>query len=154
TASGVYEAEFPAEDVGAYFVNVVGEWKDKDGNKMVESVRGGVVIPYSPEFAELESNTTLLERIRETTGRKTFGDDADLWTRVARTSEVFRPLPFSRRGMQPIWMWLVGLAGVLLFFDVAVRRISIDPAKVRAAAVDWWARLRGAEAADTPAYLE
>src|SRR5262249_58086745 len=82
---------------------------------------------------------------------KTFADDPDFLTSVARSGEVFRPLPFSHRGIQPIWPWLVALAGVVLFFDVAVRRISIDPANVSAAAVALWARLRGPESVAMPA---
>ena len=32
---------------------------------MTDSVRAGVTIPYSPEFAEMESNPDLLEKMRD-----------------------------------------------------------------------------------------
>ena len=34
-----------------------------DVEEGVDSVRGGVTLPYSPEFAEQESNTPLLEKL-------------------------------------------------------------------------------------------
>jgi hypothetical protein len=47
------------------------------------------------------------------------------------------------RNLQPIWYWLVFFTGVGLFFDVAVRRIAVQPAEAAAAAVRVWERLRG-----------
>lgn len=154
TNSGVYEAECAAEDVGAYFINVVGKWKTADGRELAESIRGGVVIPYSPEFAELESHGALLEKLREITGGKSYDDESGVLASVARTGEVFRPLPASHQGMQPIWPALLVIAGVLLFFDVAVRRIAIDPLKVAAGAEALWSRLRGRAVVEIPQYLE
>ncbi len=47
------------------------------------------------------------------------------------------------------------LTGVGLFFDIAVRRIAIDPAKLAAAAQEGWAQLRGlATAGRTPQFLD
>jgi hypothetical protein len=71
-SAGQYEAEFKAEEAGSYFLNglaklLVAE-KDKDGKevmveKTVDGVRSGVTIPYSPEFADLESNTGLMKKL-------------------------------------------------------------------------------------------
>ena len=36
--------------------------KESEVEEGVDSVRAGVTLPYSPEFADLESNTALLER--------------------------------------------------------------------------------------------
>src|SRR5207249_775404 len=52
--AGVFEADFPAEEVGAHFIYIEAKWK-KDGKEMSDNVRAGVTIPYSPEFAEMES---------------------------------------------------------------------------------------------------
>jgi len=140
TSSGVYEAEFDAENVGAYFINVRAEWDDK-GKKLSDSIRGGVTVPYSPEFAELQSNPALLERLREpTAGKKFSDDDAEL---ARRASEVFRPLQVATHSLQPFWYWLVVLAGVGVVVDVATRRITVDPHKVAVQARDFWQRLRG-----------
>jgi len=45
----------------------------------------------------------------------------------------------------PLWQWLILFAGLLLFLDVAARRIAIDATEVQAAATRIWARLRGLE---------
>lgn len=159
-SSGVYEAEFKAEEAGSYFVNAAAVRKlMKDGkpfDEVVDSVRAGATIPYSQEFADLESNTTLLENLRELTDGMSFGDsDADLRD-VARSGVLFRPGKLQFRSLQPIWFWLVFVTGLLLFFDVAVRRIALDPARGLAAAERTWAYLRGRaeSAAATPEFLE
>src|SRR4029077_16001010 len=61
--SGIYEAEFKADEAGSYFVNARAERKVKKlvngkevETKELDSVRAGVTIPYSPEFADMESN--------------------------------------------------------------------------------------------------
>src|SRR5262249_52639881 len=68
--SGVYEAEFKAEEAGSYFITAaamgVQVQKDAAGNVkldaqgrpierevMLDSTRAGVTVPYSPEFADL-----------------------------------------------------------------------------------------------------
>jgi hypothetical protein len=45
--------------------------------------------------------------------------------------------------LQSIWYWLLVLTGVGLFFDVAVRRIAVDPAVVALVVQEKWRRLRG-----------
>jgi uncharacterized membrane protein len=145
---GVYEADLKAEDVGAYFINVqaVRQVKGKDGKQVeevVDAVRTGVTIPYSPEFAEMESNPALLERLRDLTGGKSYPDDAEALARAAAGGDVFRPTTVRSRSLQSIWFWLVLLTGVGLFFDVAVRRISIDPLKLSRGAQEVWAHLLG-----------
>jgi uncharacterized membrane protein len=162
--SGVYEAEFKAEDAGSYFLNAQAVRKVKrikDGKEVEveeghDSIRSGVTIPYSPEFADLESNPALLEKLRALTGGRAFADDDAALDEAARSGQVFRPgLPRSR-SLQPVWYWLVLLAGFVLFLDVAVRRIAVDPREMSAAARHVWDRLRGrpVEAAATPEFLE
>jgi hypothetical protein len=51
-------------------------------------------------------------------------------------------------------MWLVVLTGIGLFFDVAARRLTIDPHKLTAAAQEAWARLQGQEVAKRSEFLE
>jgi uncharacterized membrane protein len=154
-APGQYEAEFKAEEAGSYFVNAQAirkvPAKDKIGKvkdvieEGVDSVRAGVTIPYSPEFADLESNTALLDRLRSMTDGKTYPDSGDDLHDIARagSSNVFRATSPRFFPLQPIWYWLLVAAGVVLFCDVAVRRIALDPLAVSAAAGRWWDRLRG-----------
>jgi hypothetical protein len=55
-----------------------------------------------------------------------------------------------------MWYWLVLLAGIGLFFDVAARRIAIEPAEASAAATRLWEKLRGRadSAAGSPQFME
>jgi uncharacterized membrane protein len=153
--SGVYEAEFNAEETGSYFINVQAKWKDEEGKVVTESVRAGVTLPYSPEFAEMESNIALLDRLREITGGKTIPEEEAALSLVARSGDIFRALPRSAHSLQSIWPWLVVLAGICLFFDVAVRRITVDPRKLASVAQETWERLRGrAPAEKIPEFLE
>jgi uncharacterized membrane protein len=149
--SGLYEAEFKADEAGSYFINAQARRSVKtvkDGKEVVseesDSVRAGVTVPYSPEFADMESNAPLLEKLRSATGGSTFGDDDAELARAAASGEVFRRTGLApSRTSQPIWYWLLLLCGVLLFFDVAVRRIAIDATEVVTVAERTWERLRG-----------
>ena len=166
--SGQYEAEFKADEAGSYFVaaqptRIVkkkvlenGKEVEKEVKEAFDSVRGGVTIPYSPEFADMESNVALLEKLRDLTGGITIDEDADSLKAAARGGVVFRETPASSRSLQPIWFWLVALTGVLLFFDVAVRRIAVEPSDWVAPAVRVWQRLRGQAVAApaTPQFLD
>ncbi len=165
--SGLYQAEFKAEESGSYFINVQAKRTGNNGKVELDSVRSGVTIPYSPEFADMESNTALLERLRAMTGGQTFAEDtlakaaatndstADE-AMAALSRDVFRAGLPQFKSLQPVWYWLVFLTGVLLFFDVAVRRIAIQPAQVAAAGQRVWERLRGraVEAPQTPQFIE
>ena len=110
---------------------------------MTDTVRAGVSIPYSPEFAEMESNPALLEKIGEMTGGKKYEDNAKALEEAAAASEVFRPVPQSHASLQTLWPWMVFLAGLCLLFDVATRRIAIQPELLWTKSVALWQRLRG-----------
>src|SRR5262249_48909743 len=137
-SSGAYEAEFKAEEAGSYFVTAQAvrrmPMKDKDGNIIKDKegkpafneegfarVRGGVTIPYSPEFSDLETNTTLLERLRTTTEGEAFADNDKVLAEAASAKAAFRPGLPRFRSLQAVWFWLLALTAMLLFFDVAVR---------------------------------
>lgn len=170
--SGVYEAEFKAEESGSYFINAQPTRKTKvvkkvlkDGKEVeteveveegIDSVRYGVTIPYSPEFADMESNTALLEKLREMTGGVTIADDADALADAARSGEVFRAGLPRIKSLQPIWFWLVMATAILLFFDVAVRRIAVEPLVVVTYAQRLWGRIRGKAvvAEQTPQFID
>jgi hypothetical protein len=133
--------------------------KDKAGKEVeedeVDSVRSGVTIPYSPEFADTETNTALLENLRATTGGKTYADDDDALRQAVRAGDVFRPAPAQSQSPHPVWHWLVLAAAILLFFDVAVRRIAVEPAEVAEKLAKFWGRLRGQAAAPAaPQFLD
>ncbi len=152
TNSGRYEAEIAAEESGSYFVNAEAvravKIKNKDGKEVdaeegVDGVRAGVTLPYSPEFSEQETNAPLLEKLAEITGGKSYADDEAALTKAAADGDLFRPAGVVDKSKQPVWQWLLFLAGVLLFFDVAVRRLSVDVHKAGDFAWRTWARVRG-----------
>jgi len=172
TNSGSYEAEFKAEEAGSYFINaqatrLVKKTKDgksvldKDGKEIFvedgfDSVRAGVTIPYSQEFAVMESNTQLLEALCRETNGTTYMDNSTDLAEAASSREVFRRGLEPFRSSQSIWQWLLFLACIVLFVDVAARRIAIEPSWVASKARRTWDHLRGrtVEVAHVPQFLE
>lgn len=173
--SGFYEAEFDATEAGAYFLNVQAEaeeldangnqimvpLKDKNGNqvtgpdgnpvmvakKRVFGARAGVTVPYSPEFIDLESNTALMKKLAEMTGGEYFDEPTDP-AELVRAHNFYRPPPpdvKTDRPSLPFWFWLAFAAGMLLFLDVGVRRISLEFKEVRHGAKKLWAKVRRGE---------
>jgi hypothetical protein len=138
TGAGRFEGSFPATEAGAYFVNVrvMRDGKDIDGRRV------GVTVPYSPEFADLEPNPSLLRHLAELTGGNVYAEDDAELAKVARAGTVFRLAPSTTKSLLPFWASLILVAGVLLVLDVAVRRIALDPAVVWTASRDRWRRLR------------
>lgn len=124
TAPGRYEAQFPIRDVGAYLVTVT-----QRGKTDSPSQTAGVLVPYPPEYKDLKPNEFLLHRIADMTGGKM--DPAP--------ESIFGGKREAARFPQDAWTLLVLLAALLWPADVAVRRLAIEMAQVRAAA---W-RVRG-----------
>jgi hypothetical protein len=115
---------------------------EAEAERVVDSRRAGVTISYSPEFADLETNTALLKDLARITGGKVYGEDPKSFANVSASGELYRPAPEGARALLPLWYWLVFVAAVGLLFDVGVRRISLEPADVRQAAARTWARVR------------
>jgi uncharacterized membrane protein len=161
--SGVYEASFKANDAGSYFINAraLRTVKTVENGRGVthqesDSVRAGVTVPYSPEFADMESNAPLMEKLAQITGGELIPDsDKDLDAAAGRATVYRRQgLPGSRN-LQPIWYWLLVLAGIGLLFDVGVRRIALDTHEIAGRVERVWQKLRGRPAAPAaPAFLE
>jgi uncharacterized membrane protein len=165
TNSGTYEGEIKADAAGAYFITAQATRKakilNKDGKEEwidegFDSVRAGVTIPYSQEFAVMESNQPLLERIREITDGKSYADADDALIKAAESGDVFRKGIAPSDVFQPLWHWLLLLSGVVLFCDVAVRRIALEPERVLGPVRRWWDRQRGREMAreQAPQFLD
>ncbi|MGF1582704.1 MAG: VWA domain-containing protein [Gemmataceae bacterium] len=142
---GVYEAIIDAEDKGSYFFRVRGQWKGKDKNgKLVtkrDSVRAGVTVPYSPEFAEMVSNAALLKELAAKTGGKIYENEYEL-LEVANSGVVFRKTSFLSQSIQPLWQWLVFLAAIFFVLDIGVRRISLDVQRGMLFVRNTWFRIR------------
>jgi hypothetical protein len=144
TAPGRYVGNFPADQAGSYFINVVPE----PGSAPLTT---GLTVPYSEEFRVRESNQALMQTL------------ASLEPRGGQTGQVLPPLESTpsdplidanvfrgglalARSIRDAWPWFV-LTGCCLFLgDVFVRRVAIN--------FDWVGstlrRLRGAEVKAEP----
>ncbi len=117
TDLGRYEAEFDLDSEGSYLVNLFNEDDEGDSGTLTAALS----VPYSPEYANDRSNVRLLKMIAETTGGR-FGPDASTFF---DHSLVAHAKPF------PLWPWLLGIAIVLFWFDVFVRRVLLDMGDIR-----------------------
>jgi hypothetical protein len=122
-----------------------------EAERVVDSRRAGVTISYSPEFADLETNTALLKTLARITGGNVYSEEPKELSTLAASGEVYRPAPEGQRALLPLWYWLVFAAAAGLLVDVGVRRISLEPHEVRQAAERTWARMRKKQQAKTSA---
>ena len=113
TGPGRYEGWFDAPQIGTYLVNVV-EKKSKGPDAATVI---GLSTPYSPEYRNTTSNRYLMTQLAQSGMGRT--DPAP--------PEIFggdRPSVFTANDMVPSLMLLSML---LLPFDIAIRRLAIDP---------------------------
>jgi Ca-activated chloride channel homolog len=119
TGPGHYEAWFDAPQIGTYLVNVL--QKKSKGPDAATVV--GLSTPYSPEYKSTQPNRFLMTQLTQ----------AGMGRPDPTPSTVFggdRPGEFAPTDMVPA---LVLCAMLLLPFDIAVRRLAIDPDDVRRA---------------------
>ena len=110
-----------------------------------------MTISYSPEFADLETNTALLKTLARITGGEVYSEDAKALKELSASGDLYRAAPEGTRALLPLWYWLVLIVGVGLLIDVGVRRISLEPSEVRQAATKTWAKMRKQEEAKSAA---
>jgi uncharacterized membrane protein len=116
-SSGRYEAKFPANRRGTYAVALS---YDADGSPATFVT--GLSVPYSPEYARLETDHERLRRLTEASGGK-YHDEPE-------TADFFtRDFPLTRN-VEDFWRSLLILAVVLFFIDVFIRRVVVDYRKV------------------------
>lgn len=119
---GRYEGEFDADVSGSYVLSV--SYMGEDGQRKI--LPTGVSIPYSPEYRELRANDALLSAIKDQANGRILN-----WDNTSAASVFDRSglqLAESRRG---IWEELLRWMLVFFLLDVAVRRIALDPARMR-----------------------
>ena len=104
--AGRYEAEFPAEEAGSYFVRPCRRSAGRPGGRTAAGAAS--TVPYSPEFADLESNTPLLERLADATGGQVYDETTPSWRRAAPAGDGLPGLPHDRAGVAAVLV----LAGV------------------------------------------
>ena len=112
TALERFEAEFPANEQGSYLIQIVEETSEGE----LRSTTAGLVVPYSPEYRELEASTDLLERLAAITGGKV----------INSPSESFGPGLPPAYGDVPLAWWLLMAVAILLPLDIALRRLNLS----------------------------
>jgi len=127
---GLYRGEFSAAEEGAYLINAAfagsltgaGESRSISGN-----IQAAVAVPYSREHRAVRDNLALLKSIADLTG--------------GRVLSMMDPNVidfFDREGLEVpesarrIWDLLAILAAAIFIFDVALRRIAIEPEAIAA----------------------
>ena len=111
TAPGKYELEFPTQDVGPYFLNIV----QKQGSEIVNTQVTGTVVSYQDEYLVHNANESLLTQLSTVSGGK-FNISAD---DVFRTPE--NPVTLRIH----LWRPFLIAALILLLIDIALRRIDM-----------------------------
>jgi hypothetical protein len=93
-----------------------------EGGTAVDGALGaaGWVLGYSPEYATLEGNPTLLASLVDLTGGRAL-DIGDAGSAAA----VFEHNLIAAPAAQPVWPWLALAAVLLLPLDVAARRLAL-----------------------------
>jgi uncharacterized membrane protein len=132
TEPGKYEAKFRADQSGSYYLSV----NTDEGAGKRSMLFSGLDVSYPPEFRDLESSRELLESIASITDGRVIpldqAPDADFFLR--EQAPAFH--------LKDAWPLLLLLALCLFLFDVAVRRIAIEPAEASAFVARQWAALR------------
>ena len=124
TGPGRYEARFPARHTGTYLVNL--RSLNPEDEKPV-MIRTGVTLAYSPEYKDLATNEGLLQTVADEAKGRMLSLQADSKAVFAHNL----PPTITRT---PIWDLLLKIAVFVFLFDVAVRRVAVDPLKAGAAA--------------------
>ena len=114
---GRYEANFAAEGVGTYMINL--QHKTPKGQSGFQ--RTGMAISYSDEFKSLQSDQGLLHRLKNITRGRVLDIDTPVFD---------HDLP-GKSAPTPLWPILLLWAVCLFPVDVAIRRVFLDLVEVR-----------------------
>lgn len=124
TAPGRYVAEFDANTPGNYLFSIFPD-------EGYERLTAGISVPYSSEYADRETNLSLLKSLAELEPKKgqagTLAAGDLLGEGLAQLLELnpFRSGLFQVASIQSIWPELLFWAAVLFLLDVFVRRVAI-----------------------------
>ncbi|MDE0466677.1 MAG: VWA domain-containing protein [Candidatus Poribacteria bacterium] len=110
TAPGRYELDFPTQDVGPYFLNVM----QKQAGEVVNTQVTGTVVSYPQEYLVHNANDALLTQLAAVSGGK-FNASAE---------DAFRP-PEEQVALRiHLWRPFLITALFLLIVDIALRRVD------------------------------
>ena len=114
TAPGRYELDFPTQDVGPYFLNVM----QKQAGEVVNTQVTGTVVSYPQEYLVHNANDALLTQLAAVSGGK-FNASAE---------DAFRP-PEKQVALRiHLWRPFLIAALFLLLMDIALRRVDFKRA--------------------------
>ena len=117
TAPGEYQASLRAPSEGVYTLEVTEN--ESDGTRSTQS--SGFVVPYSPEYRELDTNSMLLDALASDTGGRSI---------VTVDDALRHDLP-AAGAPRPIWPDLLAIAILTFVADIAVRRLRLSGFEVR-----------------------
>ncbi len=110
TAPGRYELDFPTQDVGPYFLNVM----QKQGGEVVNTQVTGTVVSYPQEYLVHNADDALLTQLATVSGGK-FN---------VSTEDAFRP-PEEQVALRiHLWRPFLMIALFLFLVDIALRRVD------------------------------
>ena len=110
TAPGRYELDFPTQDVGPYFLNVM----QKQAGEVVNTQVTGTVVSYPQEYLVHNANDALLTQLAAVSGGK-FNASAE---------DAFRPPEEQVAIRIHLWRPFLITALFLLLLDIALRRVD------------------------------
>lgn len=114
TAPGRYELDFPTQDVGPYFLNVM----QKQAGEVVNTQVTGTVVSYPQEYLVHNADDALLTQLAAVSGGK-FNASAE---------DAFRP-PEEQVALRiHLWRPFLIAALFLLLLDIALRRVDFKRA--------------------------
>ena len=116
TAPGRYEGTFLPQVEGAYLMRLTAlSPPSGEGGEEAVALTTGWVMGYSPEYAALEGDPAYLVRLAELGGGVVLEEPAQALVHGLKGTGV----------RQDLWPYLLGLAALLLPFDVGVRRLAL-----------------------------
>jgi len=144
TAPGRYEGTFLPQVEGAYLMRLTAlPLPSGEGGEEAVALTTGWVMGYSPEYAALEGDPAYLVRLAELGGGVVLGEPAQALVHDLKGAGV----------RQDLWPYLLGLAVLLLPFDVGVRRLALgrrDLERARAWVAERLPRRRPRPAVEAP----
>ena len=114
---GRYEGFFDAPQIGTYLVNVIQKQTGKAASPMASSTVVGLSTAYAPEYRDTQSNTFLMTQLAQAGGGKVNPPPSAVYG--GERPGIFAAEDITRN--------LLLAAMLLLPFDIAMRRLSIDP---------------------------
>ena len=111
TSPGKYELDFPTQDVGPYFLNIM----QKQAGEIVNTQVTGTVVSYPEEYLVHNANESLLTQLSSVSGGK-FNISAE---------DAFRSPENPVTLRIHLWRSFLIAALILLLIDIALRRIDM-----------------------------